>query len=122
MNETPIRFLVVDDQENIRRLCLSVASGLGFQCSEAASAEDALARVECDVPDIVLSDLGLPDMTGHDLMRQLKDQYGFKGIAMSGYGMEEDIKQSKAAGFSEHLVKPMNLEQLAQSIERLGGE
>jgi len=63
--------------------------------------------------------VGLPDMTGYDLMRQLKNQYGFKGIAMSGYGMEEDIRRSEQAGFSDHLVKPMNLEQLAQAIERL---
>src|ERR1051325_11682067 len=90
MNETPIVFLVVDDQENIRRLCLSVASGLGFQCSEAASAEDALARVECDVPDIVLSDLRMGTMDGVNFLAAIKRLQPHTEVTiMTGFGSVE---------------------------------
>ena len=68
--------------------------------------------------DLVVSDLGLPDGNGLDLMQYLRQQYGLRGIALSGYGMEEDVRQSKAAGFDEHLLKPLSLEALQRILER----
>ncbi len=58
-------------------------------------------------------------MTGYDLMKQITRLHGTKGIAMSGYGMEEDIRKSRRAGFSDHLVKPVTLDRLEQSIRRV---
>ena len=69
--------------------------------------------------DIVVSDLGLPDMTGYEFIQRLHETRALKGIAMSGYGMEEDIQKSFAAGFSEHLVKPLDLSSLERAIRRL---
>ena len=70
--------------------------------------------------DLVVSDLGLPDMSGYELMNQIK-RNGLKGIAMSGYGMEDDIRRSEQAGFSDHLVKPVNIAQIQAAIQRVIG-
>ena len=67
--------------------------------------------------DLVVSDLGLPDGTGLDLMAELRDRYGVRGIALSGYGMEEDVLKSLAAGFERHLTKPIDLQALQAAIQ-----
>jgi CheY-like chemotaxis protein len=67
--------------------------------------------------DVLLSDISLPDGTGLDLMRELRAERPVVGIAMSGYGAESDIAKSKAAGFIEHLVKPMTAEELGAALE-----
>src|SRR5690606_542437 len=66
--------------------------------------------------DLVISDLGLPDGSGIDLMHQLRDRHGLAGIALSGYGMEEDVAQSRAAGFKQHLTKPVQLADLRRAL------
>ena len=67
--------------------------------------------------DLLISDLGLPDGSGHDLMRQLRERgYKFPGIALSGYGQEEDIRRSREAGFSAHLTKPASREAVAEAV------
>jgi CheY-like chemotaxis protein len=71
---------------------------------------------------VIVSDIGLPDKTGYDLMREIKSRYPTKGIAMSGYGMDEDLRRSREAGFSDHIVKPANAAQLERSIRRLAGD
>ena len=59
--------------------------------------------------DLLISDLGLPDGSGHDLMRELRSRgHTFPGIALSGYGQEEDILRSREAGFAAHLTKPVS--------------
>jgi DNA-binding response OmpR family regulator len=68
--------------------------------------------------DLLISDLGLPDGSGIDLMRQLKASHGMRGIVLSGYGMEEDVQRSLEAGFSEHLTKPVNFDHLKAAIAR----
>jgi CheY-like chemotaxis protein len=56
--------------------------------------------------DLVISDLGLPDFSGIELMNILRERYSLRGVAVSGYGMDEDIQRSKAAGFDYHVTKP----------------
>ena len=67
----------------------------------------------------MISDLGLPDGSGLDLMREIQRQRPVPGIALSGYGMEDDLRQTKEAGFFAHLVKPVNFEQLQQLLAQL---
>ena len=67
----------------------------------------------------MISDLGLPDGNGHELMRELARRYGLKGIALSGYGMEEDRAKSLAAGFSRHLTKPIHPSALQKVIREV---
>ena len=66
--------------------------------------------------DLLISDLGLPDGSGHDLMRNPFAGAQFPGIALSGYGQEEDILRSREAGFAAHFTKPVPRERLVESI------
>jgi len=66
--------------------------------------------------DVVISDLGLPDGTGFQLMQDLRNAYHLRGIALSGYGMDEDVQRARDAGFAAHLIKPVDFEQLQQTV------
>jgi CheY-like chemotaxis protein len=73
--------------------------------------------------DLLLSDLGLPDGSGHDLMRQLRErQYTFPGIALSGYGQGEDVQRSLEAGFAAHLTKPASRATVMEAVAAVAGE
>ncbi len=67
----------------------------------------------------MISDLGLPDGTGTELMEQLRSAYGLRGVALSGYGLEEDLARSRQAGFVAHLVKPVSFVELHRVITSL---
>jgi CheY-like chemotaxis protein len=69
--------------------------------------------------DLLVSDVGLPDGNGMDLLRVLRTKNPIRGIAISGFGMDADIAKSMEAGFSEHLVKPVKLEKLEAAISRV---
>ncbi|MDQ3115337.1 MAG: response regulator, partial [Verrucomicrobiota bacterium] len=69
--------------------------------------------------DAVISDLGLPDGTGFELMEKLRAAHGLRGIAVSGYGMDDDVRRSEAAGFAAHLTKPIDFAQLERALEDL---
>jgi CheY-like chemotaxis protein len=73
-----------------------------------------------DAPDLdlLISDVELPDGTGLELMRALTER-GVTGIAMSGFGSEEDIRQSQEYGFAAHLIKPIDFRQLEETIQRV---
>ena len=86
----------------------------------ANSAHAALERAAADQFDLVISDLGLPDMSGMEMMQQMRDHHGLKGIAVSGFGTEEDIAESHASGFVHHLTKPISIEKLNAMLSELG--
>ena len=67
--------------------------------------------------ELLISDIGLPDGNGNDLMNELREAYGVKGIALTGYGMEEDIARGKAAGFVTHLTKPVRIQSLENALQ-----
>jgi PAS domain S-box-containing protein len=69
--------------------------------------------------DLVISDIGLPDGSGLELMRQIRDRYAARGIALSGYGMDEDIRKSREAGFLAHLTKPVDFQKLQVAIAQV---
>jgi PAS domain S-box-containing protein len=115
----PLRLMVVEDHADTARVLSRLLKASGHLVSTATSAADALALADEHPFDILISDLGLPDMTGYELMQTIKARHGVKGIAMSGYGMEEDISRGEQAGFSAHLTKPVNFDQLQQAIRRV---
>jgi signal transduction histidine kinase len=115
---SPRRILLVEDHADTLETARSLLSELGCEVLPAKSVAEALAVAESHPIDLVVSDLGLPDGSGVDLMRTLRDRHGLAGIAVTGYGMEEDIRASAAAGFVDHLVKPITFQRLAGAIER----
>jgi signal transduction histidine kinase/CheY-like chemotaxis protein len=121
--ETPeqraVRILMVDDHEDTSRALKRLLSRLGYEVLTADSMRSALTAAEAGPFDLLISDIGLPDGSGHELMRQLLARQPIKGIALSGFGMEEDIRKSKEAGFREHLTKPINLAKLQAVIREL---
>jgi PAS domain S-box-containing protein len=110
------RLLLVEDHEPTLQVLSRLLERDGHQVIAACTLSDALAAAGANQIDIVISDLGLPDGTGTELMEQLRDRYGLNGIALSGYGMDEDIARSRECGFVTHLVKPVDFHQLQQAI------
>lgn len=114
-----LRLLVVEDHSDTAELLGSLLKLRGHDVVIANNVEDAL-RLASETPfDLVVSDVGLPDATGYDLMRELRERMPIRGIAVSGWGRPEDIAKSRAAGFAEHLTKPVRLEKLQQAIDRV---
>jgi two-component system CheB/CheR fusion protein len=114
------RILLVEDHPDTAALLLELLDECGYEAQGANSVRQALAS-DLDHVDLVLSDIGLPDGTGLDLMRQLAERRGgsIKGIALSGYGTEADRAASKEAGFSAHLTKPVDWSSLIAAINEV---
>jgi PAS domain S-box-containing protein len=115
----PLRLLVVEDHHNTLQVLATLLRSDGHQVATATTLAEALAAATAQPFDLVISDLGLPDGSGAELMKKLRDTYGLRGIAMSGYGMEEDIIRSHDAGFTTHLVKPVAIGELRRVIAAL---
>jgi two-component system, NtrC family, response regulator AtoC len=115
-----IKFLIVDDEQSIRRLCTTIGASLGFACAAAESAEAALAYVESQAPDIVVSDLMLPNMSGVDLLRQVKSLLPRTEVAiMTGHGSIESAVQAMKLGAYDYVTKPFRVEELKLVLQRM---
>jgi CheY-like chemotaxis protein len=114
-----LRILLVEDHADTAEAMADLLREMGHEVTVAGSVAGGLAAAASQAGriDLVLSDLGLPDGTGLDLMAELHGRYGVKGIALSGYGMEEDVRKSLEAGFDRHLTKPVNLQALQTAIQ-----
>ncbi|MGI8431153.1 MAG: hybrid sensor histidine kinase/response regulator [Chthoniobacterales bacterium] len=118
----PVRkthLLVVDDHHDT---CLGMKMLLerrGYRITLAHSADQAVERAQEEKFDLPISDIGLPDRSGYELMKELRETRALRGIALSGFGMENDVSRARAAGFSEHLTKPINFERLDAVIRHL---
>lgn len=113
------RVLLVEDHDDTARVLAKLLTISGFSVRIANCATSALQFASDEPFDIVVSDIGLPDATGYELMQQLNTRHGMKGIALSGFGMEEDVRKGREAGFVEHVVKPVNVSQLSAIIRRI---
>lgn len=114
-----VRVLMVDDHIDTGRAMKALLEPLGYQVTTAHSLTSALEAARAEDFDILISDIGLPDGTGIELMNHLRTKMAIKGIALSGFGMEEDIAKSKAAGFAEHFTKPIEFSLLETAIRGL---
>ncbi len=115
----PLRLLLVEDHVSTLQTISRLLRRDGHHVVTATTMAAALAAAAADPFDLVISDLGLPDGSGTELMEKLRDEYGLQGIALSGYGMEEDLIRSRAAGFFMHLVKPVSMAELRRVIADL---
>jgi PAS domain S-box-containing protein len=113
----PLRILLVEDHADTAAALAGMLTRRGYRVQAAHTVAQALQRLEAVTFDVLVSDLGLPDAKGYELMRQVASRYGLPGIAMSGYGMDEDLRQSRAAGFAAHLVKPVRVDQLVAALQ-----
>ncbi len=116
----PLRLLLVDDHVNTLQTLGVVLRRDGHHVITATNIAEALGAAAANKFDLVISDLGLPDGLGTELMKTLRATYGLRGIALSGYGMEADVARSHEAGFTVHLVKPVPLAELRRSIATFG--
>jgi CheY-like chemotaxis protein len=91
----------------------------GYKITIAHTADQAVEKARAQEFDLLISDIGLPDRSGYELMRELRTTRNLPGIAISGFGMEHDVTKARAAGFSEHLTKPINFERLQEAIQNL---
>jgi signal transduction histidine kinase len=112
------RLLVVEDHQPTLNVLADLLRRQGHLVLTADTVASALTLAAGHELDLVISDLGLPDGNGIDLMLELTRDYGLRGIALSGYGMEEDVAKSKQAGFIAHLIKPIQFEQLNHVIRQ----
>ena len=113
----PLRILLAEDHGVTARLLCQVLTLDRHEVQTAGDVATALELADCHPFDLLISDLGLPDGSGHDLIRELRSRgHKFPGIALSGYGQEEDILRSHEAGFAAHLTKPIPRERLVESI------
>ena len=114
------RILLVDDHADSISSMHLFLKAKGYEVTTADSVEVALKAVVRERVDLLVSDIGLPDGSGEDLIRRLRNMgQNLPSIALSGYGMEEDIARSRAAGFQIHLIKPVSQQNLLSAIGQL---
>jgi PAS domain S-box-containing protein len=116
----PLNILLVEDHDDTSRVLGRLLERLGHHVRAADSVAAALEAAK-EPFDLLLSDIGLPDGTGIDLMQQLRDRGhdGFPAVALTGFGMEEDIAKTREAGFTDHLTKPINFQRLQMVVQKI---
>ena len=114
----PRRVLVVDDNRDAADTLSTLLRTLGVTVAVAYSGREALDAVATFAPDIVLLDIGMPDMDGYETSRRIRAQHANDTVlvALTGWGQDEDLRQSRAAGFDHHLVKPADIERLREIL------
>jgi len=118
-----LKILLVEDHEDTARLMSRMLRADGHSVIHADSVASAITLARAETFDLLVSDLGLPDGTGHDMLLMLRSAgCGVNAIALSGYGSPSDIERSRTVGFREHLTKPVNIDLLQQTINRIAGE
>ncbi len=118
----PLRLLIVDDHFDTVTTLQTLLTRRGYEVQSAKSVTDALEVASGFTFDVLVTDIGLPDGTGVKLFESLKARprsASIQGVAVSGFGMDEDIAQSKRAGFVEHLTKPIDFAMLQRCLSRL---
>ena len=112
------RLLVVDDHQDTCTGMKMILERRGYDVAVAYSAKQAAEKARSQDFDLLISDIGLPDRSGYELMQELRSR-GLPGIALSGFGMETDVNRARDAGFAEHLTKPINFDRLEEVIQQL---
>jgi CheY-like chemotaxis protein len=121
----PLRLLVVEDHADTANTLLRLLSRYGYKVQSADSVTSALETARQNEFDVIVTDIGLPDGNGVELFQQIRQENGarlVRGIALSGFGTEEDVARSRAAGFDEHLTKPVDFSLLHRRLVQIGQE
>lgn len=115
----PRKVLLVEDHADTATVITLLLKKFGHTVSAAGTVAAGLAAFDAGEFDVVLSDLGLPDGSGIDFVARLRERSAVPAVALTGYGMEEDVKRCLDAGFNAHLTKPVNFAELNAIIGRL---
>ena len=119
-DEMKIHFLIVDDQQSIRKLCMTIGTSLGFRCDEASSAEAALAYLESNSPDMILVDLRMAQMSGLEFLEEVKKKLPHTEVAiMTGYGSIESAVHAMKLGAYDYITKPFRVDELKLTLRRM---
>ncbi|HWM26009.1 MAG TPA: response regulator [Chthoniobacterales bacterium] len=113
-----MRVLLVEDHEDTNRSLTHLLRRRGYHVQAARSVQSALEMAAAERFDVLVSDIGLPDGSGIELMQKLTTDHPIFGIALTGFGMEEDVRRSHEVGFHHHLIKPVDLNRLDALIQR----
>ena len=117
-----LRVLLVEDHEDTRRILGCLITHWGHSLTIATNVSEAFKALDEAKFDLLLSDIGLPDGSGFDVVTRLRKTSKIPAVAMSGYGMESDLARTQTAGFNEHVVKPVSAETLKEMLARLGAD
>lgn len=112
-----LKILLIEDHADTAEVMSQLMRAGGHEVVVAASVADALALTASMAFDLVVSDIGLPDGSGIDFIRAFRAQSAAPAIALTGFGTDDDVRRSVEAGFTAHLTKPVNFEQLERLIE-----
>jgi CheY-like chemotaxis protein len=110
------RILLVEDHPDTLKTMARLLKTCKYEVHTASTVAEAISQLQRGEFDLLISDLGLPDGSGYDVMRYVRDHHPMRAIALSGFGMPEDIKKSLEAGFFEHITKPINFDRLQKAI------
>jgi PAS domain S-box-containing protein len=114
-----VRLLVVEDHVDTARALVRLLENRGYQPVSVHNVKAGLEAVGRNEFDLILCDLGLPDGTGIDFIRKVRETHQTPAIALTGFGMQQDVERAEQAGFNAHLTKPVNLQKLEATILKL---
>ena len=115
-----LRILLVEDHGDTRHTLSRLLTHFGHQISVAENTQSAFEIMRSQKFDVVLSDIGLPDGSGYDVVSQAKRKHPLKAVAITGFGTDEDVRRGKEAGFDFHLVKPIDFHELRDVLDKVG--
>jgi CheY-like chemotaxis protein len=121
-----VTVLLVEDAADARELIALMLRERGAQVSTASNGTEAMAQLKVSLPDVLVSDIGLPGEDGHALLRRVRawaearDQW-VPAIALTAYASAEDARRAYRAGFQVHLAKPLETATLIEAVARLAG-
>ncbi|HEX7252912.1 MAG TPA: PAS domain S-box protein [Thermoanaerobaculia bacterium] len=118
----PLSILAVEDHTDTAQALAQLLDSEGHAVETAGTVADAVGLFRNRPFDLLITDLGLPDGSGYDLLGELRKIRPVRGIVLSGYGMDADIARSISSGFDEHLIKPVNIRRLIAAISRIAQE
>ncbi len=114
-----LKILLVEDHKDTADVLGRVLRGRGHEVEIRDTVASAVSAIQSQGFDLLLSDIGLPDGTGIDLMTRVRSHYNLPAIALTGYGMEDDVERCREAGFGGHLTKPVSFEKLDAMIGKI---
>ena len=115
LSSSSLRILIIDDNKDLAEIMCTLIGFLGNKTSSALNGTDGISKAKEFHPDVIICDIGLPDMSGYEVAKKIRNDDEIKGvylIALSGYAGHEDIERSRQAGFDRHIAKPVDIETL----------